>query len=93
MSIESATNMFLCFVMLGFAAITAAATIIAINNMFAKWWQPVQWSVYTWIDHHTSKNPDFQHVVDPTLVPTPVDPHTPWPAPSPKSTKKVDAKA
>ena len=81
MSIESATNMFLCFIMLGFTGITTAATIIAINNMFARWWKPVQWSVYTWIDHHTSKNPDFQHPEDPTLVATAVDPHTPWPAP------------
>jgi len=86
MSIESATNMFLCFIMLGFTAITAAATIIAINNMFARWWQPVQWSVYTWIDSHLDRNPDFH----PELVATPVDPHKPWPAP--KSTKSVDAK-
>jgi hypothetical protein len=91
MSIESATNMFLCFIMLGFTAITAAATIIAINNMFSRWWKPIQWSVYTWIDEHTSRNPDFQHPKQPDLVPTPVDPHTPWPAP--RSTKKVDAKA
>jgi hypothetical protein len=81
MSIESATNMFLCFILLGFAAVTAAATIIVINNMFARWWQPVQWSVYTWISHHTALNPDFQHPKDPDLVATPVDPHTPWPAP------------
>ena len=87
MSIESATNMFLCFIMLGFTAITASATIIAINNMFARWWKPVQWSVYTWIDSHLDRNPDFH----PELVATPVDPHTPWPAP--KSTKPVDAKA
>ena len=87
MSIESATNMFLCFVMLGFTGITTAATIIAINNMFARWWKPVQWSVYTWIDSHLDRNPDFH----PELVATPVDPHTPWPAP--KSVKKVDAKA
>ena len=90
MSIESATNMFLCFIMLGFTAISTAATIIAINNMFARWWKPVQWSVYTWIDHHTSKNPDFQHPEDPTLVATAVNPHTPWPAP--RFTKSVDAK-
>jgi hypothetical protein len=90
MSIESATNLFLCFVMLGFAAITAAATIIAINNMFARWWQPVQWSVYTWIDEHTARNPDFQHPRDPDLVPVSVDPRTPWPAPN--STKPLDAK-
>jgi hypothetical protein len=51
----------------------------------------VQWSVYTWIDEHTARNPDFQHPKDPDLVPTPVDPHTPWPAP--RSTKKVDAAA
>jgi len=91
MSIESATNMFLCFVMLGFAAITAAATIIAINNMFARWWQPVQWSVYTWIDEHTARNVDFQHPRDPDLVPVSVDPRTPWPAP--RTAKYVDAKA
>jgi len=91
MSIESATNMFLCFIMLGFTGITTAATIIAINNMFARWWKPVQWSVYTWIDHHTSKNPDFQHPEDSTLVATAVDPHKPWPAP--RFTKSVDAKA
>jgi hypothetical protein len=90
MSIESATNMFLCFIMLGFTGITTAATIIAINNMFARWWQPVQWSVYTWIDEHTARNPDFQHPKDPDLVPVSVDPRTPWPAP--KSTKPVDAK-
>jgi hypothetical protein len=90
MSIESATNMFLCFIMLGFTGITTAATIIVINNMFARWWKPVQWSVYTWIDEHTARNPDFQHPRDPDLVPVPVDPHTPWPAP--KSTKPVDAK-
>lgn len=90
MSIESATNIFLCFIMLGFAAITAASVIIIINNMFARWWKPIQWSVYTWIDSHLEKNPDFQHPRDPDLVPTPVDPHTPWPAP--RSTKKVDAK-
>jgi hypothetical protein len=87
MSIEAATNIFLCFVMLGFACITLAATALTINNMFARWWKPIQWSVYTWIDSHLDRNPDFH----PELVPTPVDPHQPWPAP--RSTKKVDAKA
>ena len=90
MSIESATNIFLCFIMLGFAAITISATVIVINNMFARWWQPVQWSVYTWIDHQTAKNPDFHPAKDTTLVATAVDPHTPWPAP--RFTKEVDAK-
>ena len=66
-------------------------TSSARNNMFARWWKPIQWSVYTWIDSHLEKNPDFQHPKQPDLVPTPVDPHTPWPAP--RSTKKVDAKA
>jgi hypothetical protein len=87
MSIESATNIFLCFVMLGFAAITAASVIIIINNMFARWWKPVQWSVYTWIDSHLDQNVGFH----PELVATPVDPHTPWPAP--RSSKKIDEKA
>lgn len=90
MTIEAATNIFLCFILLGLACITASAVIITINNMFARWWQPVQWSVYAWIDEHTARNPDFQHPREPDLVPVPVDPHTPWPAP--KSTKKVDTK-
>lgn len=75
--------------MLGFAAITAAATVLAINNMFARWWQPVQWSVYTWIEQTTAKNPDF-HPKDTTLVAAAVDPHTPWP--SPRFAKEVDSK-
>lgn len=86
MSIESATNIFLCFILLGFAVITAATVILVVNNMFARWWQPIQWSVYTWIDGHLAKNPDF----NPGLVPTPVDPHQPWPAPD--HAKKVDTK-
>jgi hypothetical protein len=64
MDVEKAASIFVGTILIGFTCITTAGVIVLINNMFARWWKPVQWASYPWTENgmyaepmHTAADP------------------------------------
>ena len=50
MDIDNAASIFVGTILIGFTCITAAGVVVLINNIFARWWKPVQWGLYPWTE-------------------------------------------
>ena len=68
MDVEKAASIFVGTILIGFTCVTAAGIVVLINNMFARWWKPVQWGLYSWTDNSIYAEP----------VHTPADPAIPY---------------
>jgi len=58
MDIQSAINFVVGSILFSVGFLVIGALIIALNNMFSKYWKPVKWNIYhpqdyTVIDHDT----------------------------------------
>jgi len=58
MEIQSAINFLVGSLLFSTGIIIVSAMIIAVNNMFSKYWKPVKWQIFephdvTVIDHNT----------------------------------------
>jgi hypothetical protein len=58
MEIQSAINFVVGSILFSVGFLVLGALIIALNNMFSKYWKPVKWNIYhpqdyTVIDHET----------------------------------------
>lgn len=67
MDVEKAASIFVGTILIGFTCVTAAGVVVLINNMFARWWKPVQLLSYPWTDQGIYAEP----------VQTPADPVKP----------------
>lgn len=57
MDVEKAASIFVGTILLGFTFVTTAGVIVLINNMFARWWKPVQLISYPWAENSTYAEP------------------------------------
>jgi hypothetical protein len=46
MTVESAATFFVASILTGFGVIIIAVIILALNNLFSKFWKPIRWNVY-----------------------------------------------
>ena len=46
MTIESAATFFVASILTGFGVIIIAMIILALNNLFSRFWKPIKWNVY-----------------------------------------------
>ena len=46
MTVEQAATFFVASILVGFGAIIIALIILALNNLFSKFWKPIRWNVY-----------------------------------------------
>ena len=46
MTVDSAATFFVASILTGFGAIIIALIILALNNLFSKFWKPIRWNVY-----------------------------------------------
>lgn len=58
MEIQSAINFVIGSILFSVGALVIGAMIIALNNLFSKYWKPIKWQVfnpadYTVVDHDT----------------------------------------
>jgi hypothetical protein len=58
MEIQSAINFVVGSILFSVGFLVLGALIIALNNMFSKYWKPIKWNIYhpqdyTVIDHET----------------------------------------
>lgn len=51
MDVDKAASIFVGTILIGFTFVTVAGVIVLINNIFARWWKPVQWGLYSWSDN------------------------------------------
>jgi hypothetical protein len=51
MDVEKAASIFVGTILIGFTCVTAAGIVVLINNMFARWWKPVQLLSYPWTEN------------------------------------------
>lgn len=58
MDIQSAINFVIGSILFSVGVIVISAMIVALNNLFSKYWKPIKWQVYnsadfTVVDHET----------------------------------------
>jgi hypothetical protein len=46
MTVDSAATFFVASILTGFGVIIIAVIILALNNLFSKFWKPIRWNVY-----------------------------------------------
>ena len=46
MTVDSAATFFVASILTGFGVIIIALIILALNNLFSKFWKPIRWNVY-----------------------------------------------
>jgi glutamate racemase len=46
MTVDSAATFFVASILTGFGAIIIALIILALNNLFSRFWKPIRWNVY-----------------------------------------------
>ena len=46
MTVDSAATFFVASILTGFGVIIIAVIILALNNLFSKFWKPITWNVY-----------------------------------------------
>jgi hypothetical protein len=46
MTVDQAATFFVASILTGFGAIIIALIILALNNLFSKFWKPIRWNVY-----------------------------------------------
>ena len=46
MTIEQAATFFVATILTGFGVIIIAMIVLALNNLFSKFWKPIKWNVY-----------------------------------------------
>ena len=46
MTVESAATFFVASILIGFGVIVIAMIILALNNLFSRFWKPIKWNVY-----------------------------------------------
>ena len=46
MTVEQAATFFVASILTGFGVIIIAMILLALNNLFSKYWKPIKWNVY-----------------------------------------------
>jgi len=54
MDIEQAANFLIGSILIGIGCIVIASLILFLNNLFARYWKPVKWSVFSDINNITN---------------------------------------
>ena len=46
MTVDSAATFFVASILMGFGVIVIAMILLALNNLFSRFWKPIKWNVY-----------------------------------------------
>jgi hypothetical protein len=46
MTVDSAATFFVASILVGFGVIVIAMILLALNNLFSRFWKPIKWSLY-----------------------------------------------
>ena len=46
MTVDQAATFFVASILMGFGVIVIAMILLALNNLFSRYWKPIKWNVY-----------------------------------------------
>lgn len=67
MSIEQAASFLTSSILFGFGAVCLTITVLAVNNLFSKFWKPVVFTKYLFPTTLGDAPPRFVDTVEPTM--------------------------